>query len=293
MNKKIKSILSYIFEIITFEKNQKRIRSLNLIFSLLCLVFISQILFEYLNQEKFEFRFDFLAAILIFLSYVLTGVIWSRYMKSNYQGNLFNYFFNWSHSSLGKYFFAGLLSVTIRLDQKDFKNNPKKLFYGFLEEQFLVSLFSIPALLFYIFLDISKFKILILLVLFLISLNLIRKIYLTFKIDIISMFNQPLLLYINAVLQVLIFYTIAINLNYNDPLYVAVLYLISTNIGLFFVGVPAGVGIREFIFLFVTNNYLSNVELLDFIITSRVLLIVNDLLFGVVGMIVNKNNLRK
>ena len=73
----------------------------------------------------------------------------------------------------------------------------------------------------------------------------------------------------------------------------SIFYFLSSSIGLFFVGVPAGLGIREFIFLFVTNNTLTNIELIDFIITTRLLFVGFDFLFGFGGMLMNGKKFNK
>ena len=293
MNKKIKSIVLSFLDLIISEKFQKRIKLTNLILSFFCIFFIIQILVEYLNNEKFEFQFDFYSAGLILLSYLLSGIIWSRYMQSNYQGDFYTYFFNWSYSQLGKYLFSGLLSLTIRLNQKINSKNPKKILYGLLEEQFLISLISIPALTIFVLFETDQFRVAILLIFFLTSFLVVKKIYYKLKPQLVSMLNQPVLIYFYAVLQVLIFYMIANFLKYEDPLAISIFYFLSSSIGLFFVGVPAGLGIREFIFLFVTNNTLSNIELIDFIITTRLLFVGFDFLFGFGGMLMNGKNFNK
>ena len=54
---------------------------------------------------------------------------------------------------------------------------------------------------------------------------------------------------------------------------------------LFFIGVPAGIGIREAIFLMVTNNFLADVLLLDYAIKVRLVFIIADLFFGLIGFL--------
>ena len=69
------------------------------------------------------------------------------------------------------------------------------------------------------------------------------------------------------------------------------MYLLATYIGLFFIGVPAGIGIREAIFLSVGNLVIDDLYLFSFLIKIRILLIFMDAFFGLMGLI--KSNIIK
>ena len=102
------------------EKEQKNNKTLfgMFIFSFGCIYFIFEIFNDFISKENFEININIIEFILIFLSYLLSGAIWSNYMSSNYEGKFSLYFYNWSYSQLGKYFLSGILSVSIRLNQK-------------------------------------------------------------------------------------------------------------------------------------------------------------------------------
>ena len=107
------------------------------------------------------------------------------------------------------------------------------------------------------------------------------------------MLDQKILFLLNVSIQLILFYQIAINLSYENPLIVALYYYLATSIGLFFIGVPGGIGIREMIFLTLTNNFLGNIYLINFILKTRLLFVIFDLFFGLIGLtkstITNKN----
>jgi uncharacterized membrane protein YbhN (UPF0104 family) len=82
-----------------------------------------------------------------------------------------------------------------------------------------------------------------------------------------------------------VLYFIAENIGYEDSITIACYYFLSSSLGLFFIGVPAGIGIREAIFLMVTNNFSTDVLLLDYAIKVRLVFIIVDLLFGLIGFL--------
>ncbi len=60
-------------------------------------------------------------------------------------------------------------------------------------------------------------------------------------------------------------------------------YYFSTVISIIFIGAPAGLGIREFIYLKLLNNITNTPEILAFAISIRIVFIINDLLLSTVS----------
>lgn len=60
-------------------------------------------------------------------------------------------------------------------------------------------------------------------------------------------------------------------------------YYFSTVISMIFIGAPAGLGIREFIYLKLLNNMTNTPEILAFAISIRIVFIINDLLLSTVS----------
>ncbi len=112
----------------------------------------------------------------------------------------------------------------------------------------------------------------------------VKYIYSSTKTEFISMSNQSLLFLFNQIYPLFMYYIIALNLNYENPLQISIMYLLATYIGLFFIGVPAGIGIREAVFLSLGNLAFDDIYLFNFLIKIRILLIFMDVLFGLFGL---------
>ncbi len=291
---KLRTFVNKSFEIIGEENNQKKLKNINLGLSMLCLFFIIRIFNDYRVQESFTFKLYLNEVIIIFIFYITSSVIWSNFMKMNYNGNFLEYFSNWSFSKLGKYIPSGIMTVSVRINQRLPKGqDSKKIFFGLFEEQFIFPLISIPPLFVSLYYLNNENKFLIFFLTLILSFLIIRFAYFKIKPKYISMLDQKLLFILNVSIQLILFYQIAINLSYENPLIVALYYYIATSIGLFFVGVPGGIGIREMIFLTLTNNFLGNIYLFNFILKTRLLFVVFDLFFGLIGLAkstITKNN---
>tara|TARA_B100000963_G_C22567102_1_gene644270 strand:+ start:510 stop:1391 length:882 start_codon:yes stop_codon:yes gene_type:complete len=277
---------------ISNESVQKYLKRINLVFSLFCILFIFRNLSEIKGQESINFEFSLIEVTVMILFYISTGTLWSKFLVSNYGGSFVDYFFNWSYSKIGKYIPSGLMTVSVRLNQTFPKNkNSKKLILGLLEEQFLIPFIGIPALILCLFFE-NEYQIygiysISILVIFL----TVKLIYSSSKTEFISMSNQSFLFLFNQIYPLFIYYIIALNLNYENPLQIAVIYLLATYIGLFFIGVPAGIGIREAIFLSIGNIAFDDLYLFSFLIKIRILLIFMDVFFGLLGLF--KSNIKK
>lgn len=283
---KLKKITNNAFELISNEKSQKGLKNINLLLSFFCLLFVANIFIDYKNEQSFTFKVYLDEIVIIFISYLISSSIWANFMKSNYGGNFLDYFYNWSFSKLGKYIPSGIMTVSVRINQElPKKQNSKKIFFGLFEEQFIYPLIAIPALFISLNLSSNENKFYIFLITLSINFIVFRYIYFKIKPEFISMLDQKFLFLLNLLIQLVLFYQIAINLNYDAPLTVALYYYLSTSIGLFFIGVPGGIGIRELIFLTLTNNFLGNIELINFILKTRLLIIIFDLIFGSIGLI--------
>ena len=154
-----------------------------------------------------------------------------------------------------------------------------------IEEQFLLPALTIPPLIVCLYLDLDNYVFLAFGFFLILFYLIFVKFYSKIKPNLSSIADQPFLLLIYIYLQLVIFFVISKNLGYSDPVVVSLLYYLSANLGLFFVGVPAGIGIREMIFLTVTDNIIGNYDLIEFIVKTRFLFIFSDLLFGIFGLV--------
>jgi len=267
-------------------KTQKRLTVINLTLSLVSMTYIYIAILDIYEKNLISVNFEISEVALLTVFYLSSGMLWSRFLVSNYNGDFKKYFYNWSYSKLGKYIPSGLLTISTRLNQELPRDkNSKTIFFGLLEEQFLIPLISIIPLTISIYFNLKSSKFLVFFVSFLLTFRCFKLIYKKLKINFISITSQNFLFLLNQFLPLSIYYLIAQNLNYENPLLISLIYLLSSYIGLFFIGVPAAIGIREAIFIFASLGFYDELYLFPFLIKTRILLIVLDLIFGIFGLI--------
>ena len=107
------------------------------------------------------------------------------------------------------------------------------------------------------------------------------------KVSLLNQFNLliPSIL-LNQTLVALVFFYF----NFDNYLLNATLYLLASYISLFFVGVPAGLGIRETIYIILSGNSVSFESQIDVIIYIRLLFLLVEIIYFIVAMILKKLN---
>lgn len=278
-----------LFNLLVNEKILKNIKKINLIILIVSLSYIYFIIsnspYNYLN---FKFNLKFQEVFLLVIIYILMSVIWVNFASRQLKLSSVNALHVWSISNIGKYFPASIGLFTIRLGKISKAEDSKKLIFSLIEEQLLVPLISLPALIVSLIFINKSYYFVTLITLIILSYFIFFKLYfINKKVKKVSLLNSRYLYFAVIIFQIflvnLIFYNFGIN-NFEQQ---ATFYLISTYIGLFFIGIPMGIGIREsiFIFLFGNNYYLS--QDLNLLIYIRFLYLVVDLLFGIFGIFLN------
>lgn len=282
----MKDKLNYLFDFLNNEKQQTFLKRLNNFLAVLCIFFILNN-FDQLNVVDISLLdFGILEIILTLGFYLNYGILWSRFMKLNYNGSFRDYFFNWSYSKMGKYIPSGLMTLSVRLNQNlNKKQNQKILFFGLLEEQFLIPFIAIPPLILTLLLNNQSLKPLYFFVSICIMFIFVKILYTKIKVSYFSLLKFNISFLIHYLLIILLFNEIAKNLNHPDPFSVSISYFLATCIGMFFIGVPAGIGIREFIFLGYVNNFLSDTAVFPIIIKIRIIFLFFDIVFGFLGLL--------
>lgn len=279
------NFLNKFISLVNSDKFQKNIKKFNLVLTFCSFVIIFQ-LFQNINFSSVEFTISINNFLLGFALYLANITIWSRFMTSNYEKFNFSYLINWSRSRLGRYLPTGVLIITTRLEEKFTKDqNSKKIMYGLLEEQFLFSIIGVATVSFYLNFQIFNNEYLNFLTSSIFVILILKIIYFYLKIKLTSQikFTFNFLLIIN--LNFIFLESISANLMLDNTFLVASLYYLSTSIGLLFVGVPAGLGVRELIFLLIADTIYSEVQLFQIIFNTRVIILFLDLLFGLLGNI--------
>lgn len=285
MKKKINIYINRVLFFINNQNSQRVLKRINLFLSFLCLILIFNVFKEYYESKDLNFQLSATEFMLVFILYLISGFIWTNYMNSVYGKNSWSYFSNWSFSRIGKYLPSGLGIFSIRLNQNLPKEkDAKKIISGLLEEQFLLPLISIPPLIICIFVDFYINKFFLFFASLLVCFFSIRYLYKKIKISKNSITDQMFSVLISQFLHLILFYVVGENIGYSNSLLIAFYYFLSSSLGLFFVGVPAGIGIREFIFFTATNSFMNDIVIFEFIIKVRFLFLCMDLLFGLFGM---------
>ncbi len=282
----MKNNLNRLFLLLNSEKVQVRLKKFNLLISLISFIYIYQLINNNLIDSSFEFNLNFIDLTVLIITYLFVGITWVKFSSKDNKKIYKDIFFDWSYSNIGKYVPGGIGVISIRLNQGDSSKNSKKIFFGLLEEQFLVPFLSLPVLVTCLYFVNGNNLIYFLIILQIIFVFLVKLIY--FKNE--SLKNNSLLNYSNYLLvsilltnflTILIFY----NLGFDDYLYQGLYYLIASYSALLFVGVPSGIGIREGIFLLLADVNFSLSDQIEALIYIRLLYLIADLLFGLSGMI--------
>lgn len=277
--------MNKLFILLNDQRFQYKLRFFNIVVATVSIVFIFRLVKQQTSLESFEFKPDLIEIIITLLIYATFGLMWVRFSNNDNNKGV-SVFANWAYSNLGKYSPAGIGLISIRLNQNEKNSNSKKVIFGLLEEQFLLPLVALPGLAigmrlvdnnyFVVFYALAQIGIVL----------IFKKLYfINNKIKKASLLNQQNLVISIILLTQLLMSLIFYNFQVKDYLLFAFYYTISTNISLFFVGVPAGIGIRETIFIFLTTSQINFIDQLEIIIHIRLLFIFAEIFFGILGIL--------
>lgn len=277
LNNKLKILFTNFFYALQKEKVQKKIKVFNSILAFISLA----IIFTTLSSGGYVYSFKIISFKTLFvgsLFYFTNLYLWHLFMKHNYQLEIEDFIKNWSLSKVGKYIPAGVMILTSRLNQKVKRNqNTKKILYGLLEEQFLFSIIGVIISLLVISFFSNPYQPIVFFIFSILLVNLIQKIIEKFEFDYTNLFNNKIVAVLNINLNMLLIYLIALDVSPEISFQIAIFYFLSTCLSLFFIGAPAGIGVREFIFLFFVNSETLNYSEYDFLFTMRLVIILLDL----------------
>ena len=265
------------------ESHQLRLTKINLFLAILSSIFIY---FLYIDiQETLTLRYSFnpLEIVVLVINYILGIKIWQKFSRNNYGENFGKDYSHWAFSRIGRYIPGGMAVLSMRISEKipKEKNKSNQLF-GILEEQFLSPLIIIFTFLIFYFLPIN-FSGVVLTVVFFITFFTFRFLYLKVIKNSKSILLSPLLIIFHVLSFFAFLLIVAHSLGLEEPQIAAVYYQFSTSLSLLFVGVPAGIGIREMIFYFISENFVSKEYLFLILFQTRVNILICDIIFGLIG----------
>ena len=230
-----------------------------------------------------------LIIVLLFLANSFHSYGWADlYSKENEFDYKDTYLFAMK-SHIRKYSFVKFGNFFIRLSQNYEQTEKKKFFTSAVIEQSILVLFGMSFGLFYVLHINSPISIIFLVVVLnFILMYLLRKLInkkteklieiKNFRFYIATAFFQfsSLSIYFNE-------------LDFEEYLYFAGIYLFSSAISIIVSIIPAGLGVKESIFLYVSNGILNGIYFINILIQIRILFIVADILSYLYSVILLKS----
>lgn len=254
-----------------------KIKFLNRLLTIICLFFLFRL------TQNIDFRFQFeveyiAASLLIIVGYLFQSISWSLMLKDKFESTIV---ISWFVSVIGKYipFKIGVPLLRVSEDVENSDVQSHKYFVSFLKEFLFQIISGVMFSTIYILAKISEVNVFVIFGIYLI-LNLGFSIYLKSNLFLINFFNTiSYLFFLLAIVYIgnLMFREINFDLG--------IAYIVSSVISLIFVGSPAGIGIREylFIFLFQSNLIYFEINYLQFLVSIRIIFIFSDFISSVLG----------
>tara|TARA_B100001250_G_C19771938_1_gene777585 strand:- start:194 stop:1021 length:828 start_codon:yes stop_codon:yes gene_type:complete len=243
-----------------------------------------------LNDLNINFSLDkLLIVLLFFLSNVFHSIGWSKLFSQDENLDSRETFLFGMKSHIGKYSFVKFGNFFIRLSQ-DYEQIGKKRFLGKAAiEQITLVLFGLTFGLFQITLiDNEIIKIITILVinLFLIySFNSFVMNEKLIKIDMGTLWYYLGTTFVQFSCLLYFFYSSG----QNEYVYYAAIYLFSSAISILVSVIPAGLGVKESIFIFTISGLVNKSNIFNLLIELRILLIIADFLSYLYSIYLIKN----
>jgi len=280
---KFNKLVNIFNKLLSNESYQSRLSKINLILATLSCIFIFFIYKDLKNTLNLKYTFNIVEILVLIFNYILGIKIWQKYSFNNYGENFGKDYSHWAFSRIGRYIPGGLAVLSMRVSEKIPKEkNKSNQIFGILEEQFLSPLIIICTFLIFSFIPIS-FSEVVLFVVFLLTFFLFRFIYLKIVNNLKSILFSPFLVMIHILSFFVFLFIVSQNIGVGNPQETALFYQFSTSLSLLFVGVPAGLGIREIIYYLVSEDIVSKEILFLILFQTRINILICDIFFGLIG----------
>jgi len=272
--------------------NNRYFKLIQLTVTLLAFYYLYNFFSNEVNTSEINLQIgtnSLLIITLFFLANNLHSLGWSDlYTKKQGFNNKDTYLFAMK-SHIGKYSFVKFGNFFIRLSQNYEKTQKKDFLTKAVFEQSVLVIFGISFGLFYVLSANSAFLIIFLVVILNFLLIYMFSKFINKKIK-SSIDIKTFRFYIATVF--LQFFSLSIYFNsvgFDEYLYFAGIYLFSSAISIVVSVIPAGLGVKESIFIYVSNGILNNTFYLDLLIELRILFIISDFLSYLYSVILLKN----
>ena len=256
---------------------------INLILAILSSIFIVMIFIDIKETINVKYSLNMSEIILLILNYSLGIKIWQKFSLNNFGDDFGNNYSHWAFSRIGRYIPGGLAVLSMRISEKIPKEKKKSMqLFGILEEQFLGPLIiTLTFLIFYLL--IPDVNVSTLFFVFILIFVLFRFVYLKIVKNSKSILLSPVLVIAHILSFFVFLFVISKNLGVENAHITAAYYQFSTSLSLFFVGVPAGLGIREMIYYFLSVDLVSEGILFLILFQTRINILICDIIFGFIG----------
>lgn len=241
---------------------------------------------ELLNLNKFNI---FFSIVLLTLSQLLIGLSWSNFLNKNYNVKKKISFDLWLNSISAKYLPGKIASPILRIEDNIFKGYKFELYNHMLTETIILILINIVIGSYIFYKNIFNYLTFFLIVNIFFSI-LFRLNKIEFKKFKLSYLKNIFYLELSSILSFLGIYFFIKAFNLPNDFDLSLIYIFVSGLSMLVFIVPAGIGIRESLFIEIGNSNSINTSLLASIgILLRVLNILVDLIFVIISLRALKN----
>lgn len=242
------------------------------------------LLIDTFKLGKLNFLF---ALVLLAFSQLTIGIIWSKFLKEIYNINFKLSFKLWINSVAAKYIPGKIASPILRIENTSFKNNKIEFYNHILIENLILVLLSI-SIGSYVFISSSINIFLYFLIINLIFFGLFKLQKIKIKKINLQYLKNIFYLEVSSLLNIFGIYLITLPFNLGENFELSLMYVFVSGVSMLVFIVPAGIGIRENIFLQIGDlkNFNENI-LASLSIILRISTILVDIFFVIFSLIFN------
>lgn len=275
-------IFNYINNFIN--NNLSKLKWINRFVATVCFYLLYQLFLNNSFSLNWSWSLIFFPLILL-IGYMFQSFSWSLIIGNKLKKEMIT---SWFLSLIGKYFpfkiAVPLLRLTKDLDTN--KADTKKYFFGVIYEVCYQILAGSITVIFYFISKLYDISFVFSMISFLVILLISHKLTSSLK---------PLLLLtslLGYVFYIFGIFALLSNLGYTTELDIAVAYIGFSTVSLLFIGTPAGIGIREYLFVtfFQTQGFLENSEYLQIAVLIRIIFVITDFMGYAIFKIIEFTN---
>jgi len=279
-------LLNTIFAAFDNNKNFSYLKRLGLIISLISIIYIITDLQDLnFNISSLNVEILILSTFFMLFSYIMFGISWANYLSKNINLEKKESFNFWAYSNLGKYI-PGFIGIPLlRITQNKVKS--KIMFFGLVEEQLTPVIILVPTTLLLLNTDIKINYFILFSFFVIIFISLIKNIFEKFNIlnGKNSYITSISTLFFGFFSQYTSIFLICNEIVSQDAHILALLYTLSSSLGLIVIGSPSGIGVRELILLQISKPIFNNEILILVMFFARIVYLFSDSITGILGLL--------